>query len=87
MLSGNGSEEDKAEAGVEADVYESLQHALAKRYLDELSVVSEKVEALFLNIHDSTGRTRPEIGLLVVAEHNRARSFVRPREFVWRTFV
>ena len=30
VLSGNGSEEDKAEARVEADVYESLQHALAK---------------------------------------------------------
>ena len=52
VLSGYGSEEDKAEAGVEADVYESLQHALAKRYLDELLVVSEKVEALFLNKDD-----------------------------------
>ena len=30
VLSGNGSEEDKAEARIEADVYESLQHALAK---------------------------------------------------------
>jgi F-type H+-transporting ATPase subunit delta len=28
VLGGNGSEEDKAEARVEADVYEALQHAL-----------------------------------------------------------
>ncbi|KAH9006728.1 hypothetical protein EDB83DRAFT_2180554, partial [Lactarius deliciosus] len=28
VLSGNGPEEDKAEARIEADVYESLQHAL-----------------------------------------------------------
>jgi F-type H+-transporting ATPase subunit delta len=31
VLSGNGSEEDKAEARVEADVYESLQHALGTK--------------------------------------------------------
>ena len=30
VLSGNGSEEDKAEMRVEADVYEPPQHALAK---------------------------------------------------------
>ena len=30
VLRGNGKEEDKAEARIEADVYESLQHALAK---------------------------------------------------------
>ena len=30
VLSGNGSEEDKAEMHVEADGYEPLQHALAK---------------------------------------------------------
>ncbi|EJD02939.1 epsilon subunit of F1F0-ATP synthase N-terminal domain-containing protein [Fomitiporia mediterranea MF3/22] len=30
IASGNGSEEDKAEAQVEISVYESLQHALAK---------------------------------------------------------
>lgn len=28
-LAGNGSEADKAEAAVELDVYEALQHALA----------------------------------------------------------
>jgi F-type H+-transporting ATPase subunit delta len=31
VLSGNGSEEDKAEARIEADVYESLQHALSTK--------------------------------------------------------
>lgn len=31
VLGGNGSEEDKAEARVEADVYESLQHALGTK--------------------------------------------------------
>lgn len=31
VLSGNGSEEDKAEARVEADVYEALQHALGTK--------------------------------------------------------
>lgn len=31
VLSGNGSEEDKAEARIEADVYESLQHALTTK--------------------------------------------------------
>ncbi|KAK7018570.1 ATP-synt-DE-N domain-containing protein [Favolaschia claudopus] len=30
VASGNGSEEDKVEARIEADVYEALQHALAK---------------------------------------------------------
>ncbi|KAG6897514.1 hypothetical protein C0992_000740 [Termitomyces sp. T32_za158] len=30
VASGSGSEVDKAEARVEADVYEALQHALAK---------------------------------------------------------
>lgn len=30
VASGNGSEADKMEAHVEADVYEALQHALAK---------------------------------------------------------
>lgn len=29
VASGNGSEEDKLEAQIEADVYEALQHALA----------------------------------------------------------
>ncbi|KAF8502151.1 epsilon subunit of F1F0-ATP synthase N-terminal domain-containing protein [Russula emetica] len=31
VLSGNGSEEDKVEARIEADVYESLQHALSTK--------------------------------------------------------
>jgi F-type H+-transporting ATPase subunit delta len=31
VLGGNGSEEDKAEARVEADVYEALQHALGTK--------------------------------------------------------
>ncbi|KAH9056551.1 epsilon subunit of F1F0-ATP synthase N-terminal domain-containing protein [Lactarius vividus] len=31
VLSGNGPEEDKAEARIEADVYESLQHALGTK--------------------------------------------------------
>jgi F-type H+-transporting ATPase subunit delta len=31
VLSGNGSEEDKAEARIEADVYEALQHALGTK--------------------------------------------------------
>jgi F-type H+-transporting ATPase subunit delta len=31
VLGGNGSEEDKAEARIEADVYESLQHALSTK--------------------------------------------------------
>ncbi|KAH9978670.1 epsilon subunit of F1F0-ATP synthase N-terminal domain-containing protein [Lactifluus volemus] len=31
VLSGNGSEEDKAEARIEADVYEALQHALSTK--------------------------------------------------------
>jgi F-type H+-transporting ATPase subunit delta len=31
VLGGNGSEEVKAEARVEADVYESLQHALGTK--------------------------------------------------------
>ncbi|KAK7472601.1 delta subunit of the central stalk of mitochondrial F1F0 ATP synthase, atp16 [Stygiomarasmius scandens] len=31
VASGNGSEEDKLEARIEADVYESLQHALGSR--------------------------------------------------------
>jgi len=31
VLSGNGSEEDKAEARIEADVYESLQHAMSTK--------------------------------------------------------
>ena len=31
VLGGNGSEEDKAEARIEADVYESLQHALGTK--------------------------------------------------------
>ena len=30
VVAGNGSEADKAEARIEADVYEALQHALAK---------------------------------------------------------
>jgi len=30
VAGGNGSEADKMEARVEADVYESIQHALAK---------------------------------------------------------
>lgn len=30
VASGNGSEADKMEARIEADVYEALQHALAK---------------------------------------------------------
>ena len=30
VASGNGSEADKMEARIEADVYESIQHALAK---------------------------------------------------------
>ncbi|KAJ6482181.1 epsilon subunit of F1F0-ATP synthase N-terminal domain-containing protein [Mycena polygramma] len=30
VASGNGSEEDKLEARIEADVYESIQHALSK---------------------------------------------------------
>lgn len=31
VIAGNGSEEDKAEARIEADVYEALQHALASK--------------------------------------------------------
>jgi F-type H+-transporting ATPase subunit delta len=31
VLGGNGSEEDKAEARIEADVYEALQHALGTK--------------------------------------------------------
>lgn len=31
VLGGNGSEEDKAEARIETDVYESLQHALSTK--------------------------------------------------------
>jgi len=31
VLGGNGSEEDKAEARIEADVYEALQHALSTK--------------------------------------------------------
>lgn len=31
VASGNGSEEDKTEARIEADVYESLQHALGSK--------------------------------------------------------
>ncbi|EIM82788.1 epsilon subunit of F1F0-ATP synthase N-terminal domain-containing protein [Stereum hirsutum FP-91666 SS1] len=31
VLSGNGSEEDKAEARIEADVYEALQHAIGAK--------------------------------------------------------
>jgi F-type H+-transporting ATPase subunit delta len=31
VLGGSGSEEDKAEARIEADVYESLQHALGTK--------------------------------------------------------
>jgi F-type H+-transporting ATPase subunit delta len=31
VLSGNGSEENKAEARIEADVYEALQHALGTK--------------------------------------------------------
>ena len=31
VLSGSGSEEDKAEARIEADVYEALQYALGPR--------------------------------------------------------
>jgi F-type H+-transporting ATPase subunit delta len=30
VAGGNGSEEDKLEARIEADVYEALQHALSK---------------------------------------------------------
>ena len=30
VAAGNGSEEDKVEARIEADVYEALQHALSK---------------------------------------------------------
>jgi F-type H+-transporting ATPase subunit delta len=31
VLAGNGSEEEKAEARIEADVYEALQHALSTK--------------------------------------------------------
>jgi len=31
VLGGNGSEEDKAEARIEVDVYEALQHALVTK--------------------------------------------------------
>lgn len=31
VASGNGTEEDKLEARIEADVYESLQHALGSK--------------------------------------------------------
>lgn len=30
MANGNGSEEDKLEARIEADVYEAIQHALGQ---------------------------------------------------------
>jgi F-type H+-transporting ATPase subunit delta len=30
-LAGNGSEEEKAEARIEADVYEALQHAISTK--------------------------------------------------------
>jgi F-type H+-transporting ATPase subunit delta len=30
VAAGNGSEEEKAAAGIEVEVYEALQHALAK---------------------------------------------------------
>ena len=47
----------------------------------------EKWKVRRLNKHDNNGRTHPDVGLLVVAEHNQALSFIWLRELVERTYI